>query len=105
LAHLASATFEPAPEQSFSTVSSAFYEDGLTLPEGSSPELAERLIGCETTMTLDWVAARLCIGAATHVAGLLQPNSEEICSDTLWRLRVSLFAHLSHYLGMACLSE
>ena len=26
----------------------------------------------ETTMTLDWIAACLCMGAATHVASLLQ---------------------------------
>jgi REP element-mobilizing transposase RayT len=37
----------------------------------------------ETTMTLEWIAARLCMGAATHVAALLQrhgrkaQNSEE----------------------------
>ena len=35
------------------------------------------------TMTLEWIADRLCMGAATHVASLLQrhnqkgPNSEE----------------------------
>jgi hypothetical protein len=27
---------------------------------------------CEMTMTLDWIAARLCMGAATPVPGLLQ---------------------------------
>ena len=37
----------------------------------------------ETTMTLEWIADRLCMGAATHVASLLQrhnqkgPSSEE----------------------------
>jgi REP element-mobilizing transposase RayT len=37
----------------------------------------------ETTMTLEWIAGRLCMGAATHVAFLLQrhnqngPSSEE----------------------------
>ena len=41
----------------------------------------------ETTMTLEWIANRLCIGAATHLAALLQrqnqkpENSEKLCSD------------------------
>ena len=31
----------------------------------------------ETTMTLEWIADRLCMGAATHVASLLQRHSRE----------------------------
>ena len=33
---------------------------------------------CEkTTMTLEWIADRLCMGAATHVASLLQRRNQE----------------------------
>jgi hypothetical protein len=42
----------------------------------------------ETTMTLEWVANRLCKGAPTHVASLLQRRNQEgrnsvekLCSD------------------------
>ena len=44
--------------------------------------IASRL-RCETTMTLAWIAERLCMGAPTYVASLLQrhkqkgPNSGE----------------------------
>jgi len=31
----------------------------------------------ETTMTLEWIANRLCMGAATHVASLLQRQSQK----------------------------
>jgi hypothetical protein len=31
----------------------------------------------ETTMTLEWIADRLCMGAATHVASLLQRRNQE----------------------------
>ena len=31
----------------------------------------------ETTMTLEWIADRLCMGAATHVASLLQRHNQE----------------------------
>jgi len=44
--------------------------------------IAARLRG-EITLTLEWIAQRLCLGAVTHVPSLLQryqqkgPNSEE----------------------------
>ena len=31
----------------------------------------------ETTMTLEWIADRLCMGAATHVASLLHRQSQK----------------------------
>ena len=31
----------------------------------------------ETSMTLEWIANRLCMGAATHVASLLQRHTEK----------------------------
>ena len=31
----------------------------------------------ETTLTLEWVANRLCLGAPTHVASLLQRRNPE----------------------------
>ena len=38
--------------------------------------IAERLRR-ETTMTLKWIASRLCMGAATHVASLLQRQTQK----------------------------
>src|SRR5439155_17203400 len=35
----------------------------------------------ETTMTLEWIAARLCMGAPTHVASLLQRLNEQVLSS------------------------
>jgi hypothetical protein len=36
----------------------------------------------ETTMTLEWIAARLCMGAPTHVAALLQRHNRKVqCSE------------------------
>jgi len=54
--------------------------------------IAERLRR-ETTMTLEWIAVRLCMGAPTHVASLLQRQTKKrktvkkLCSDpaTNWQ--------------------
>src|SRR5262249_7746641 len=40
----------------------------------------------ETTMTLEWIAQRLCMGAPTHVAALLQrlQRKDPDCGETLF---------------------
>jgi len=43
----------------------------------------------ETTMTLEWIASRLCMGAATHVASLRQRHNEKGLSS-----EETLFPHM-----------